>query len=593
MPVTAPDRGKGAMRCFSSSASADPYYMEHEMTERQRVIAAIFLLASTALFCTLPLFIKSSLPYGHDTVFHVFQAAQFDRALHEGFLYPRWVADSMNGYGSANFIFYSPLAYYFTSLIHTVVPSLILSMVIAIWWSFFLSGITMFLAAREIFGAKGSLLSGVIYQMLPFHLIDLYQRGTYAELFAFLWFPLLIFFMSRFFRAGREADAVGLSVSYAGLILTHLVSAFIFSLVISAYLLYYFITTSRRATLKSLFPLVLGLGLSSVYLVPVFLERKFVHIDYLVQCVVGDFRNNFLFLWNNLKVKLHSFYLLLHIGTILEVLFCLIIAVVIRRRKGSETFQSRSEEKQQMFFIGLFVVAFFLTTPLSMPLWAVFPGFPTLQFPWRWLPVMELSLSLLMGSIFSPRAADGTAQAGLSRKVASYSLFSFLAVFGMILTTSVIPSKFPFENINTLEYTPVWALKINEVLSDRKVEKVSAVLGAADLGVDSWESERRAISVAALSPVRIRVATFYYPGWAAYVDGVRAGIDKEEGTGVMMVNVPQGRHTLILRFQDIPLRYYAKLASLVALLITFLVWLLPARVFAAKKRERTEDGTDG
>ena len=278
--------------------------MEYHLTEKKRVGAAMFLLAFAALFCTFPLFIRVSLPYGHDTVFHVFQAEQFERAIHEGVLYPRWVPDSNRGYGSANFIFYAPLTYYLVTAVYSVMPSLIVSMIVVIWCGFFLSGVSMFFATRGIFGKGGGLISAVIYQILPFHVIDLYLRGTFAELFAYVWFPVILLFLVRLFRTGHKSAFLGLSLSYAALILTHLVSGFIFSLVIGGFVLYHFIFVNRQTALKALLSICLGLGVSSLYLIPVIMEQKYVHIDYIVKSVVGDYRKSFLFMWDMLQLKM-------------------------------------------------------------------------------------------------------------------------------------------------------------------------------------------------------------------------------------------------------------------------------------------------
>src|SRR4030042_1341779 len=159
--------------------------------------AGVAVLLLSSLYCVLPLLIQKSIPLGHDTGFHIFQSFQFLQGLENGSLYPRWAADANNGYGSPNFIFYSPLTYYLMSFIHRWEPSWIMSMVWVIWAGFFLSGLSMFFATRKMFGNPGSLLSAVVYQMLPFHLIDLYHRGTFAELLAYSWLPLFFYFLMK------------------------------------------------------------------------------------------------------------------------------------------------------------------------------------------------------------------------------------------------------------------------------------------------------------------------------------------------------------------------------------------------------------
>jgi len=195
-------------------------------------MAALGILILTASVCTAQLLIHQGLPVAHDMVFHIFQADQFNRGLAGGVVLPRWVLSSGSGYGSPNFIFYAPLSYYLVALLHLIVPSSIISIILAIWISFFLSGITMFLAVKRISGNKGSLLSAMLYQFLPFHLLNLYARGTFAELCAYALFPLIILFMYETLSVKNARLApVYLSISYSGLILTHLVSAFMLTFV--------------------------------------------------------------------------------------------------------------------------------------------------------------------------------------------------------------------------------------------------------------------------------------------------------------------------------------------------------------------------
>jgi hypothetical protein len=60
---------------------------------------------------------------------------------------------------------------------------------------------------------------------------------------------------------------------------------------------------------------------------------------------------------------------------------------------------------------------------------------------------------------------------------------------------------------------------------------------------------------------RLRFHTFYYPGWTAYIldedsEAVQAvvPIEPEGELGLITVPLPQGRHILLLRFEDTPPR---------------------------------------
>jgi uncharacterized membrane protein len=557
----------------------------------KRDIIRLLLLALTAFYCILPLFIHQGLPYAHDIIFHIFQADQFDRALHEGVFYPRWVLDSNNGYGSANFVFYSPLSYYFVSAIKIFTPSLTTAMIIAIWLGFFLSGITMFIATRKMFGESVSALPAVIYQILPFHLWDIYIRGTLAEFLAFIWFPLIILFLYETIESRNKASVIGLSISYAGLILTHLVSGFIFSLLIGAYFLYTFFSIKERKNLfKTGFSLILGLGLSAVYLLPVIFERRFVQIDYIVNCPVGDYKKNFLFTWDKIQTVLRNFYLPMHIGVILEVILFLFIIFMIRKNR-----QIFSHRPMINFFAFLFFSAFFLTTPLSRPVWDLVPGFPFLQFPWRWIPIMELSLCFLIGVLFAFEGLSSLRNTTMKRAI-NYILIIFsLISLATITKSTVIPDTSVKKFINPeqvkhlmdppLEYTPVWVENIKPIMSETRNKRVSVISGMAIIHIVEWKSEKRVINVEASTPALLRISTFYYPGWEAEIDGNKIQIGIEKESGAMLVNIPKGEHSLIFQFKDTPIRYYAKLISLAS------VFIITVLLLVSKKPGRKQMGT--
>lgn len=564
--------------------------------KHKKTIIRLLILALTAFYCILPLVIHKGLPYAHDIIFHVFQADQFNRAIHEGVFYPRWVPDSNNGYGSASFIFYSPLSYYLISVINIFTPSIIIAMITAIWCGIFFSGVTMFVATRKMLGESGSALPAVIYQILPFHLWNLYIRGTFAELFAFIWFPLIILFLHKTIESRNKASVVGLSISYAGLILTHLVSGFIFSFVIGAYLIYnFFLVKDIKRLLQTLFSLILGLGLSAVYLVPVIFERKFVQIDYIVNCPVGNYQKHFLFTWDKVEavLRLRNFYLPLHIGVVLEVLlFCFIVMIMQKNR------QILLKKHCQNFYVFLFLSAFLLTTPISRPVWDIVPGFPFLQFPWRWIPMMEFSLCFLIAYIFSSDGMSILKFTILKRAVIYLLIILSLVSFVTIIKSRVIPDTSLNKFLNPeevkrlldppLEYTPIGVKNIEAIMSETRDKKASVLSGIARSRIEEWQSQKRVINIEASTSSLLRISTFYYPGWEAKIDGIKTPIKTEKESGAMLINIPEGKHTLELRFVDTPIRHYSKLISLASLFIVVFLFLRPQRTGSKSTRDKNE-----
>jgi hypothetical protein len=554
--------------------------------------AGVAALALSSLYCVLPLLIHKSIPAGHDTGFHIFQSIQFLQGLGDGSFYPRWAADANNGYGSPNFIFYAPLSYYLVCLVNLLEPSIIMSMVYVIWAGFFLSGMSMFFATRKMFGNPGSLLSAVVYQMLPYHLIDLYHRGTFAELLVYSWLPLFFYFLMKSRESGdSRATLVGLSLVYAGLILTHLVTGFIFTVVAGVFLLYgIFSPGEKKPLLKTTVSLLVGLGISAVYLGPAVLERKYVHL-YILQKGQYYYTGNYLFDFRDHLYEI--FYRFLNMTAILEASFFIWIVLLSRKMPGK-----MMREDPNRFLNLVFVGTFFLTTPFSRPVWDLVPHFPFLQFPWRWIIVMELSLCFLIADFFSREKVQGYRPARFLKAF----ILSLLAIFALLPMQNIHDAPISENNLimikktgqwkrltdEKLEYLPVWTTSLENIGAWNRDDRVVTISGRAFLQLAEWAPERRTIEVRAVSDTVVRISSFYYPGWKVTVDGEEKPIDVEKETGALLVHVSAGDHSIRAIFGDTRLRKISKYTSLGSLFLLIPVMMFLGRSNASGIRRSKE-----
>jgi uncharacterized membrane protein len=540
--------------------------------------AGVVFLALVSMYCVYPLLTHQAIPLGHDTLFHIFQADQFQEGIRSGSMYPRWAADANNGYGSPNFIFYAPLTYYLVCFVHLWETSMILSMVFVIWAGYFLSGLTMFFAARKMFGNPGSLLSAVTYQILPFHVTDLYHRGTFAELFAYPWLPLFFYFLVESRKSGDSRGSMaGLSLVYSGLILSHLVTGFIFTVIAGVYLLYGLsFQKEKKALLKTSFSLLVGYGISAIYLGPAVLERKFVHIGVLL-IGIYQYTGNFLFDFRGHLFEL--FYRLLNMTALLEASFFLLVVLLVKIFAAA-----RLREEPTRFLILAFIVSFFLTTPASRPVWDLIPQFSFLQFPWRWIIVMELSLCFLIARAYS---LDEVRYSRLAAFLKPYMVV-LLVAFAQLPMQNIYDAAISENDLIRLkesnqwknvldekpEYLPIWTTNPTSILTWTRGEAVEVMSGQASVRVAKWDPEERTVEVQALSDTVIRIAMLYYPGWEFTQDGENAGMDVEGRTGAVLVRVPRGTHTIRADFEDTRFRRASKFSSLISLLLLIPVTML-------------------
>ena len=540
------------------------------MNAKKKTILAVVILSLVSLIITLPLFLSKDLIISQDILWHLVWSEQFQKTLMEGVLYPRWV-DTPYGYGSPTFIFYAPLSFYVISLISILTNSTIMSIKIAIYLSFFLSGISMYFFARKINGEHPGLISGVFYQLIPYHIFDLFSRGVIPELFAFIWFPLILLFIQDIYTE-KKASSLGLmSLAYAGLIMTHLVSSFMVTFVIIGYGLYLSLFVKEKGLLRMLCATTLGLGLSSIYLIPVIFERGFTHIE-LIKFL--NYRDHFLFLHKNLIKR--EFYPIVHGIAILEIAFLAFSFLLIKKKliKGNN-----------IFFVVLLSISLFLLTPLSSLIWKYTPEFPNLQFPWRWLTFSGLSAAILGVNLIGNFTRD-------VRKCAIFVSSSLLIISLLIM----LPISFFKDGevdqwrmhpglFAPIEYRPVWLDDPRRILLP--VEKATIIKGDGSVNILDWKSSRRVLSTISNNPLTIKFSTFYYPGWKASIDGKMNEPQIQKGTGSIMIEAPAGQHKIELIFEDTPVRHYGEFISIVSLFLVVL--LVCTRFFLSEAKHDTVD----
>lgn len=189
-------------------------------------------------------------------------SSRFIDELRGGTLYPRWLSGSFDGLGAPVFYFYAPLPFYVVGVLGLgglgAYPALMTAFVAALAGS----GGAMHAWLDD---RRTGLFGAVLYMALPYHLLDFARRGAIGEFFAAAFLPLVAIGIVR--ATSRRGISV-LAISYAGLVLSHLPTALLATVVlIGPYTLY-----RSRSSLASLLPaaggVLLGAGLASAYLLP-------------------------------------------------------------------------------------------------------------------------------------------------------------------------------------------------------------------------------------------------------------------------------------------------------------------------------------
>jgi hypothetical protein len=510
----------------------------------------------------------------HD--FHPFRQYEFDRCIQDKIFPCRWAADSGMGYGEPVFNFYGQFPYWVGELYHLVGFSLIDSVKLVFITSLICSGIFMYLFSREHWGNWGGLLSAVFYIYAPYRAVDVWVRGALPEALAFTLFPLILYFLHQYLKLHRRPYLLGFILSVSALIITHNLSAFMFLPFLAAY--YFYISWSNRSwpALKAILPAgLVSLVLVAFYLLPVIFESRFTTLarttaDYYM------FQNHFATL-NQLFISRFWGYggstwgpndtMSFSVGYLHWVLPLAVVAFLLVSRRLRSAISIRF-----LFFAALGLFAVFLTHGKSEIIWKIVPGMPYVQFPWRFLSVVDLFLSLSVGVIplLWPK---------------------FYRPLVFLLIVAVITLNYPFfrpdiwrpindaqqysgalwdeQRASSLQdYWPSFAAKQPVAIAPELPQFIG---GSGEIIAVRKQSQSARYDINTVSESNLIFSTVYFPGWTARLDGQPLEIGPSGDLALITARVPAGSHNVRLIFSNTPVRDLGNWISLVTLL-GLLIW---------------------
>lgn len=546
------------------------------------------------LFCLLLIFLLSVLlmlkqlvtpgyfsVIGNDAYAYTSWAWQLVEALKEGIIYPRWMSLDMWGYGSPTFIIYPPLSYYMVALFSLFTKSITLAMNMCIFVSLFVSGIGIFFLVRELFDNKVALFSALFYLLLPYNVLEFYLLSSFASKISFMWFSPVLFFTYRYIKRRQAKYLVFAILCYSALILTHIINAYMFTFVLIAFIVF---LTLRYKSLKDGFKMLtivpLSILISAAYLLPLIIEKHLVNMNSFFQEGSGYFYSAYFMLaessTNQFPYFASSAYyiiFLLHAG-----LFAVLMAwlhYIMLKTKYLQIYKSRKLFYYIMIFTALF--SYFLLFSPSTILWETLPFIKYIHFPFRWLIVANYTLGLLFAYIFGVLIDAAT-----TNKFILSSVILLLLLFVIMDSHYIIRSSI-FKESELIPITAVHSSKDHKLpwVDINKLDKMSGYEKKLDIAEGQgraqavvWKSAERVIDAQAAQPMVLRIRTFNFPGWKAYLDGRGIDIRTEDKTGVILVDVPKGSHRIKLIFGDTPVRFYGKVISLLSIISLLMVVLL-------------------
>ena len=463
------------------------------------------------------------------------------------------------------------------------------------------------------------------------------RGDSLGEFYAFIFYPLIFLALRRLRGRPSPGNVAFLALAYGGLVLSHNISALAFSPFVALWLIVCGVSPvgDRKAVTAHLLPpdrqirrpnrlnstgfdpsgldlaiqaerdeqfwratiryvrwaiggLLLGLALSAWYWAPALLERGAVHLEGVTTGYfhyAGHFRSLDLvqrnLLFDYAIGKGRTPFAMGLVQALLALLGALAIAIRWRRwpsRMGSA------------FFLFLLLATTWLITPLSRPLWDHVPLLPFVQFPWRLLSIQAFAASLLIGHL-----AICPGSIAWRRLIACVLGLAIIATAMLGLRVEVLPIS---DRDVTPEHLALYELFTANIGSTVRAEYLpqaveprpytSAVLlnGGVKPPPLVAEGELATVQLLAQKPAeerwRVGVAssraslafyTHWFPGWRATVDGRPAESGPVQSSGLIGLDLPQGEHEVLLRFERTPVRAVAEGVSLLGFL-GVLAWLI-------------------
>jgi hypothetical protein len=546
---------------------------------------AVVLAASVAL--AFPV-LHYGMPDGHDSYDHVSRYSSVSNQLRQGEIYPRWLAGMNSGLGSPALFVYAPLAYFVPGLLSPLLrlgfgKNEILELGISVWLALALSGLSARLWLRSVASSRAATLAAILYMLMPYHLtIDLYTRGAIAELWAFVWMPLTLYFAGQFIRGPSKFATVGLAVSYAALIFTHLLITFIFTPILLV-VTFFLANPGNRlaATRNAVVSLMLGTGISAAYLVPALAHKKNVSSerDYLAQ----TYDRHFIFTgrvwtahtWDDKFLRKTSW---LTLSTAAVAAFAFFLSLRPNRKSRPE-----------VFWAGIALASLIMMFPVSQLLWRVIPALPSIQFPWRFNTILALATAVLLASAVDSVRGSWSAWRGLLS-----AAISCVALLWMGVAAKDVLFRSPWKPAMLRPFgdslIPDWAIWTDpQFLNPQGMARLNAqsTIREGQISVDQWSPREIKFTSHNQNDNWLIAHRFYYPGWIATTEAGRAlPVGPSPGTGLIQVKVPSGINKVRLM---LPWGWSEKLG----MAMTAFFSLLASGILLAGLRERFGQSASG
>ena len=412
------------------------YISRHRHLIKSLIIS--FFLIGMATLVMLPMCLHGY-PITHSTQFNLSWIFQYQRQFQSGQIYPRWLEFSNFGFGNPTFVFYPPMLAVatlpFSLLGLDLSTSLISSMMLA---AFILALGTYFYASLYFPSWLAIAIAGLAVAS-PYFLIDVYQRGAIAEVWAICFIPWVLLATHKLISQAhlppmQRTHVISLAITWGMLGLSHLPTLLISFL---AWLAMPLCLCSNFKNGSSWSKYIVEVGYCylsaslgfvgiSFFLMPVIFDQSLVQIDSI------NFSTEYLPQYRLLLDSLLSFHpkisthwfetrsgLIPYFWIVVSTLTINLIIKAIANKyysnflsnispqtnsdsqlESSSLSNQISLDRSMLSWSFTVAIALLMTTDLDVWVYQLLPVLQKIQFSWRWYGLTVTTMPMLLGGTF-------------------------------------------------------------------------------------------------------------------------------------------------------------------------------------------------
>lgn len=495
----------------------------------------VLILLLLLLFCIpaiFPLF-HPGFFQSDDGEWMIIRFSAFYQAFRDGQLPVRFLPrlNFEYGYPVANFLY--PGFMYLGITIHILGFGFVDTIKIILGSSMVFSAVFCYLWLSRIFNRLPAFAGALFYLYTPYHLYDLYKRGSVGEVLALAVLPFIFWQIER-----KSLFWTGIGIAF--LILSHNTLAFLFLPLLTLYMfLKAFKKKNKMEYAKYTCILGIGFGLSAFFWIPAIYDLQYTKFSHIK---VSDPKHYFVDEQ------------LIGASTIVALSATLITLFFYWRRK-------KKIDKSIVFALLFLLVGWegiFFSLSISSFFWQILP-ISFIQFPFRFLSLTIVAVSFLTAFVID--------QFKQRSKVFLLTLFVVLLVISAV--SHIYPKEYfdkgdsyyaTNEDTTTVknEYMPKWVQEEPGKRPDYLVEPHESISNF------SGNSNNMSFKISSKTEIKVVVQKVYFPGWKATVDGKEVQIQYGNPKGLIQIPVSTGDHIVHVYFEEGGIRVWNDIISVVS-----------------------------